>query len=112
MDILFNFFIKIDLILWDKFSCNFKYIFINEISFIKKIVLVLGQINRKKSFTRCDGASRGPKGRGWGEKDFLVMWGGARMGQDKTIRDRDEDPILQPHPAPLISLDSKEIYKV
>ena len=38
---------KIDLIWWDKFSCNFKYIFINEINFIKKIVLVIGQINKK-----------------------------------------------------------------
>ena len=27
------FFLKIDLIWWDKFSCNFKYIFINEIGF-------------------------------------------------------------------------------
>ena len=48
LDILFIFFLlKIDLIWWDKFSCNFKYIFINEIGFIKKIVLVLGQINKK-----------------------------------------------------------------
>ena len=47
LDILFNFFLKIDLIWWDKFSCNFKYIFINEIGFIKKIVLVIGQINKK-----------------------------------------------------------------
>ena len=39
--------LKIDLIWWDKFSCNFKYIFINEIGFIKKIVLVVGQINKK-----------------------------------------------------------------
>ena len=31
---------------WDKFSCNFKYIFINEIDFIKKIVLIVGQINK------------------------------------------------------------------
>ena len=46
-NILLNFFLKIDLILWDTFSCNFKYIFINEISFIKKIVLVVGQINKK-----------------------------------------------------------------
>ena len=30
-----------DLIWWDKFSCNFKYIF------IKKIVLIVGQINKK-----------------------------------------------------------------
>ena len=49
LDILFNFFfIKIDLFWWDKFSYNFKYIFINEIGFIKKIVLVVGQINKKK----------------------------------------------------------------
>ena len=41
------FFLKIDLIWWDKFSCNFKYIFINEIGFIKKIVLVEEQINKK-----------------------------------------------------------------
>ena len=48
LDILFIFFfLKIDLIWWDKFSCNFKYIFINEIGFIKKIVLVVGQINKK-----------------------------------------------------------------
>ena len=48
LDILFIFFLlKIDLIWWDKFSCNFKYIFINEIDFTKKIVLVVGQINKK-----------------------------------------------------------------
>ena len=45
--IYFQFFLKIDLILWDKFNCNFKYIFINEIGFIKKIVLVVGKINKK-----------------------------------------------------------------
>ena len=47
LDILFNFFLKIDLIWWDKFSCNFKYIVINEIGFIKKNVLVVEQINKK-----------------------------------------------------------------
>ena len=35
---IIQFFPKIDLIWWDKFSCNFKYIFINEIGFIKKNV--------------------------------------------------------------------------
>ena len=29
------------------------------------------------------GVSQGPKGQGWGEKVFSIMWGGARMGQDK-----------------------------
>ena len=33
-------------------------------------------------------------GRRWGEKVFPVMWGGAGMGQDKTMQDGDEDPIL------------------
>ena len=51
-----------------------------------------------------DGASRGPKGRGWGEKVFPIMRGGAGMGQDKTMQGGDEDPILRPHPAPLPSL--------
>ena len=50
------------------------------------------------------GASRGPKGRGWGEKVFPVMRGGAGMGKDKIMRGGDEDPILRPRPAPLPSL--------
>ena len=33
--------------LMDIFTYNFNYIFINEIGFIKKIVLVVGQINKK-----------------------------------------------------------------
>ena len=67
LDILFNFFfLKIDLFWWDKFSYNFKYIFINEIGFIKKIVLVVVKINKKKySFRGWGRVSRGSKGRGW-----------------------------------------------
>ena len=44
-----QFLLKISLILWDKFSCNFKYIFINEIGFIKIYiyVIVMGKINKK-----------------------------------------------------------------
>ena len=56
--------------------------------FIKKILLVVGQINKKWSFTGWGKASRGSKGWGWGEKFFLVMQG------------RDEDLILRPRPAP------------
>ena len=44
---IIQFFLKIDLIWWDKFICNFKYIFIYEICFIEKIVLIVGQINKK-----------------------------------------------------------------
>ena len=57
------------------------------------------------------GASWGPKGRGWGEKVFPVMRGGAGMGQDKTMRGGDEDPILRPRPAPLPSLLSRDPKK-
>ena len=45
-----------------------------------------------------DGALRGPKGRGWGEKYFPVMQGGTGMGQDKIMRGGDKDPILRPRP--------------
>ena len=47
LEYIIQFFLKIELIWWDKFSYNFKYIFINEIGFIKKIVLIVGQINKK-----------------------------------------------------------------
>ena len=43
-------------------------------------------------------------GRGWGEKVFPVMRGGAGMGQDKTMWGEDEDPIFRPRPTPLPSL--------
>ena len=43
-------------------------------------------------------------GWGWGEKVFPVMWGEPGMGQDKTIQGGNEDPILRPHPTPLLSL--------
>ena len=43
LDNIIPFLLKINLIWWDKFSCNFKYIFINEIGLIKKkIELVVG----------------------------------------------------------------------
>ena len=61
MDNIIQFLLKIRLILWDKFSCNFKYIFINETCFIK-IVVIVGQINKKENFTEWGGALWGPKG--------------------------------------------------
>ena len=41
-----------------------------------------------------------------GEKGLPVMWDEARMGQDKTMRGGDEDPILWPCPTPLPSLNT------
>ena len=51
-----------------------------------------------------DGASRGPKGRGWGENVFPIMRGGAGTEKDKTMRGGDEDPMFWPRTAPLPSL--------
>ena len=39
-----------------------------------------------------------------GQEIFPVMRGGAGMGQEKSVRGGDEDPILRPRPAPLPSL--------
>ena len=48
LDDIIYFLLKISLIWCDKFSRNFKYIFINEIVFIKKkIVIVVEKINKK-----------------------------------------------------------------
>ena len=46
----------------------------------------------------------GPQGAGMGLESFPRHAGWAGMVQDKTMRDGDKDPILQPRPAPLPSL--------
>ena len=48
---IIQFLLKISLIWWDKFICNFKYIFINETDFIKNNCNSSEQINKNKSFT-------------------------------------------------------------
>ena len=48
--------------------------------------------------------SQGTKGRGWGEKVFPVIRGGARIGQNNTMQGGDEDPVLRPCATPLPSL--------
>ena len=93
LDILFNFFLKIDLIWWDIFSCNFKYIFIDEIGFIKKIVLVIGQINK-----------RGGVGMGWESFPHHAGRGGDEARQNHAGWGRRPHPLALPCPAPLPSL--------
>ena len=39
-----------------------------------------------------------------GQEIFPIMRGGAGMGQEKSMRGGDEDPILRPRSAPLPSL--------
>ena len=45
-------------------------------------------------------------GQGWNEKVFPIMRGETGIGQDKTMRGADEDPILRLHPILLSSLHS------
>ena len=68
------------MIWWDKFSCNFKYIFINEICFIKKICTSCRANLKKVEFYRVGWGFVGPRGVGWGEKVFIVMRDGAGQG--------------------------------
>ena len=70
------------MIWWDKFISNFKYIFINDICFIKKIIITLGKLTKTRVLRDGAGlcrASRGENkarkffpscgvGRGWGKK--------------------------------------------
>ena len=112
MDILYNLFIKIYLIWWDKFSCNFKYIFINEIGFIKKIVLIVGQ-----SRVLQDGAGlrRAPRV-GDGVRKFSPSCGAGRgwgttIPCDLRMKTPSFDPIFWPRPAPLPSLPGS-IYQI
>ena len=80
-DILFNlFFLKIDSIWWDKFSCNFKYILINEIGLIKKNILIVGQIKKKSRVLRGGvGLRRAPRGEDGVRKFSLSCGDGARQ---------------------------------
>ena len=94
---------EISWIWWDKFICNFKYIFINKTDFIKKNCNSCGQIN-KYSFMGWGGVLWGPKERGWEKKIFLVMRGKVGMGQDKIMQGKGEDPILRTRPILLPSL--------
>ena len=102
---IIQFLLKINLIWWDKFSCNFRYIFIDEIGFIKKKkVLVVGQINKKIELYGMGRGFAGPQGAGMRQESlFPVMQGETKMKQDKIMRGKDENPILWPH---LISLSS------
>ena len=95
------FFLKIDLIWWDKFSCNFMYIFINEIGFIKKkIVLIVGKINKKVGFYEMEQGFVGPQGSGMGWESFSrhAGWGGDGTRQYHTGRERRPHPSTTPHP--------------
>ena len=47
-----------------------------------------------------------------GQEIFSVMRGGAGMGQEKSMRGGDEDPILRPRSAPLPSLVHMANHKV
>ena len=54
----------------DKFICNFKYIFINESCFIKKIVIVVGKSTRSRILRGGTGLCGAPGGEDGARKIF------------------------------------------
>ena len=97
--IYYSIFSKIDLIWWDNFSYNFKYIFINEIGFIKKIVLVVGKLTKSRVLRGEMGFCGTPRG-GDGVRKFSpsckVAGDGTR--QNYARRGRRPNPSALPRP--------------
>ena len=102
---IIQFLLKISLIWWDKVICNFKYIFINETSFIKNNCNSYGQMS--KSFTGWGKTSQSPKGREWGKKIFLIMRGKAGWDKTKPCRAGVKTPSFGP--APPIAIPSGDV---
>ena len=87
------------MIWWDKFICNFKYIFTNEISFIKKkkkIVIVVGKLTRSRVLLGGMGLHGGPRGEDWAGKFFPSC--GAGRGRD-GLRQNHVGWGRKPHPS-------------
>ena len=97
--IYYSIFSKIDLIWWDNFSYNFKYIFINEIGFIKKIVLVVGKLTKSRVLRGEMGFRGTPRGRD-GVRKFSpsckVVEDGTR--QNYAWQERRPNPSALPRP--------------
>ena len=102
--------LKISLIWWDKFICNFKYIFINKIGFIKKKLITVEKSTKSRVLQGEARLHRALRVRDRARK-FLVMRGGTEMGEVKTMRGGSEYPILRPRSAPLPSLVKIFIFK-
>ena len=85
--------IKISFIWCDKFICNFKYIYINEIIFIKKIIIGVGwgKLTRSRVL-------RGPKGQKWGKEICPSCGAGDKT---KPYGTKVKTPFLGPTPTPL-----------
>ena len=76
---IIQFLLKISLIWWDKFICNFKLFLLTKQVLLKTIVVIVDKLTKSKVLrdgAGGGGALRGPKGWGWGKKIFLVMWVG------------------------------------
>ena len=99
--------LKISLILWDKFICNFKYIFINETGFIKKnckFVIVVGKLTRSRVLWDRAGLRETPKGEDGARKFSPSCGAGQGWGKTKPCLggggEGGKDPILWIRPAP------------
>ena len=86
---IIQFLLKISLIWWDKFICNFKYIFINETGVIKNNCNNCGQIyGMGQGFT-------GSQGAGMGQENFSRH---TRRGQN-GVRQNQAGRGWKPHPS-------------
>ena len=94
------------LIWWDKFSCTFKYIFINEIGFIKKIVPVIGQINKNIKFYVMGWGFVGPQrvGMGWEIFPRHARQDGNGVKQNHAGQRWRPHPSALPHPIAIPTL--------
>ena len=112
---IIQFLLNISLIWYNKFNCNFKYIYINETDYTKK--------NSNKLGARCERLTKSKVL--WSKRSLMKSQGVGMMqnnlpshagwGKDKvkqkTMWDGSENLILRPHPVSLPSLLWWDCYK-
>ena len=98
LDNIIHFLLKISSIWWDKFTSNFKYIFINEKSFTKKFLLAVGKLIKSRVLQDRAGLRRAPKG-GDGVRKFPPscraerVWGKTKLCEAGATT----HPLAPPH---------------
>ena len=122
---IIQFLLNINLIWYNKFNCNFKYIYIKRIDFstIFNCTIFILQKNRNKHGAGCERLTERKvlrskrsleKFQGVGMRQSNLPshtgWGKDKVKQ-KTMWNKGENPILQPHPASLTSLPWWDCYK-
>ena len=94
---IIQFLLKISFIWWDKFICNFKYIFINEqVFFLKNNCNSYGKLTKSRVLRGGVGALRGLRG----GDDTINFSHHARRDGDR-VRQNHEGRERRPHPSDL-----------